>query len=89
MNIRAHWEAELKAGVNGQDRMISSTWVMDGLYFAACYETNAAEFDAEAERCRRGTERNAAVGYRIWREAADEERSKAAKALADSLERAA
>lgn len=86
MNIRAHWEAELQAGVNGQDRMLSATWVMDGLYFAAVYETNARELAAEAEGCYR---RGDFLGAEIWREAADDERRKAMAALASTLDVAA
>jgi hypothetical protein len=86
MNIRAHWEAELRAGVNGQDRMLSATWVIDGLYLGACYETNAMEYDAEAERCNRLGD---SLGARIWHESADDERRKAMAALASMLDVAA
>jgi hypothetical protein len=86
MNIRAHWEAELRAGVNGQDRNSPATWTMDGLYFAACYETNASEYDAEAKRCRDRFDR---YGADIWRRAAAEERQKALAALAKTLDVAA
>lgn len=43
---RAIWERELRAGMNGQDRMTPSTWRIDALYRAACWQTKAEEAEA-------------------------------------------
>ena len=91
------WEAELRAGVNGQDRLRPSTWVWDSLFIAACYETNAKEYDADADRYLRTakaaasrTERLLAEhSARIWRAAADDERGKASARLAREARRLA
>jgi hypothetical protein len=40
------WRAELQAGVGGQRANTSSTWHLDALWLAACYE--AAAFDAHS-----------------------------------------
>lgn len=42
---RAIWERELRAGLYGQDRMKPSTWRMDGLYRAVCYQARAEEME--------------------------------------------
>ena len=41
------WEAELRAGIGGQDRMLSATWNLDVLHRAACCEANARDAFAE------------------------------------------
>lgn len=46
MTYRELWEAELCAGVGGQQRHLSSTWKLDGLWRAACYEASATEYYA-------------------------------------------
>lgn len=40
------WDAEVRKGVGGQDRMRSSTWHLDALHAAACCEANAREATA-------------------------------------------
>lgn len=42
---RALWERELRAGLYGQDRMKPSTWKLDGLYRAVCFQARAEEME--------------------------------------------
>lgn len=42
---RAIWERETRGGLYGQDRFRTSTWRMDGLYSAACYQIQSEELE--------------------------------------------
>lgn len=42
---RAIWERELRAGMYGQDRMKPSTWKIDGLYHATCWQARAEDME--------------------------------------------
>lgn len=43
MTARELWERELRSGVDGQQRALPSTWKLDALWKAACWEATATD----------------------------------------------